>query len=89
MALAGSLALGSRVSPALNHSIRISHDVDEPSDTTSVRAPDMQGGLLSQQFSSNFRVPFGSFSVSVDSDVNCACNEFLIIPLCHNHIPCF
>ena len=88
--IAGSLAFGSRISPALKHSVRISHDFDEPSDTTSARAPDIQGGLLSQQLSSNFRVLFGSLSVSVDSDVNYACNEFLIAPLRrHTRIPHF
>ena len=86
---AGSLALGSLCFPVLNHSIRITHDVDESSDTISARAPDIQGGLLSQRLSSNIRVPFGSLSVSVGSDVNCAFNEFLTIPLRHNQTPCF
>ena len=87
---ASSLALGSRFSPALKHSVRISHDVDEPSDTTSARAHYVQGGLLSQQLSSNFRVPFGSLSVSVESDFNYACNDFLIVPLRrHTRIPHF
>ena len=52
------------------------HDVDEPLDTTSARAPDIRGRHP-------FRIPFGSLSVSVDSNVNCVCHEFLISPLLH------
>ena len=58
---AGSLALGSRFLPALNGFIRTIHDVDDPSDTISARAPDIdiQGRLRSQQL----RVTFGYLSV--------------------------
>ena len=82
---AGSLALGSRFLPALNHFIRTDHDVDEPSDTISARAADVQRRFPSQQLSGNFRISFGSLSVSVDSDVNCACDDSLIIPLLQQH----
>ena len=86
---AGSPALVSRFFPALNRFIRTNHDVDEFSDTTSARALDIQVRLPSQQLSAYFRIPFGSSSVSVDSDVNCACNEFPTIPLLHQQTPCF